>query len=60
MKPSAEVAATMDAWTAGFEEPSPRRQAVDSMNQAETTDPSPSMNVNHAALRSLINAEVEC
>lgn len=51
-------AATMDAWSASFEEPESGRQATDSVNPRESIDPSRSTNLIQAAFRDIGNEEI--
>lgn len=57
VEPSANDAVTMNAWTAVVEEQEHRHQAIDSMNQSGSDEPSRFVNVNQATLRDLVNAD---
>lgn len=59
MKPLADDMATMDTPEASFEEQEPQYKAGTFVNQSKTIDPGRSVNVCQAALRKMVNEEVE-
>lgn len=59
MKLSAEHTIAVDDRKADLKELKPERRATDSMLQAETIDPSRSLNVDQAALCDVINAQAK-
>lgn len=59
MEPSADNAATTDAWNIALDEKELQLQAADSIHQQETVDASRFIGFGHAVFCSLVSEEVE-